>query len=57
MELIIAAIVGGVLLAAVLWKVIVLVVGPAVDSLITWAILNFGNEEAVRRLHQRRSDE
>lgn len=57
MELIAAAIVGGVLLAAALWKVIVLVVGPAVDSLITWAILNFGNEEAVRRLQQRRSDE
>lgn len=52
MELIIVAIVGGVLLAAALWKVIVLVVGPAVDNLIAWAILNFGNDDAVRRLRE-----
>ena len=57
MELIIAAIVGGVFLAGVLWKVIVIVVGPAIDNLIVWAILNFGNDDAVRRLKQRRSDE
>lgn len=57
MELIIAAIVGGILLAGLLWKVIVLVVGPAVDNLIAWVILNFGNDDAVRRLKQRRSDE
>lgn len=57
MELIIAAIVGGILLAGLLWKLIVLIVGPAVDNLIAWVIYNFGNEEAVRRWQERRSDE
>ena len=43
MELVLAAIIGGVVLALVLWKVIYLVVGRAVDGLVTWAIYNFGN--------------
>ena len=50
MELIVAGVIGGLLLALAVWKVIYEVVGRAVDNLIRWSIYNFGNEAAVRRL-------
>lgn len=49
MELLIAGIVGGVMLALVVFKIIYLIVGPAVDNLISWAVVTFGNDDAVAR--------
>ena len=49
MEIIIAGVIAGVLLAVALLKVLWVVVSRAVDNLLSWAIYNFGNEEAVRR--------
>ena len=49
MELIIAGVIAGLLLAVALFKVIWTVISSAVDNLYRWAIYNFGNEEAVRR--------
>jgi len=49
----------GVLLAIALFKVILSVVSQAVDNLLDWAILHFGNERAARRIeekHRGRSD-
>jgi hypothetical protein len=53
-ELIIAGVVGGILLALILWKVIYDVVGGATHNLIRWAVYTFGNDDAVRR--QREED-
>ncbi len=50
MEILIAGVVGGILLALVLLRVIFLVVGSAVDNLLDWLVLTFGNDEAVARL-------
>ena len=55
MELILVAVLGGVVLALALWKVIWIVVSQAVDNLLTWAIFTFGNDEAVKR--QKEDDE
>ena len=52
MELLVAAVIGGILLALILWTVIYQVVGRAVDNLIRWAIYNFGNEKAAERLRE-----
>lgn len=49
MELLIAGIVGGVVLALAAFKIIYLIVGPAVDNLISWAVVTFGNDDAVAR--------
>ncbi|HWC14120.1 MAG TPA: hypothetical protein VG929_05950 [Actinomycetota bacterium] len=54
MEILLAGTIAGVLLAIVLFKVIWVVVGRAVDNLLNWAIYNFGNDEAVRRLEKDR---
>lgn len=49
MELILVAVLGGVVLALVLWRVIWAVVSQAVDNLLAWAVYTFGNDEAVKR--------
>ncbi len=53
MELLIAAVVGGVLLAAVLMTVIWKVVSRAVDNGLDWLIHTFGNEQAAREVEER----
>lgn len=53
MEIILAGAIAGVLLAIALFKVIWVVVGRAVENLLDWAIYNFGNDEAVRRLKEK----
>lgn len=52
MGLLLAAAVIGTLLAFLVLRLIYVVVGRAVENAIRWAILNFGNDEAVRRLRQ-----
>ena len=53
MTLIAIAVIGGVVFALVLFRLIYIVVGRAVDNAIRWAIYNFGNPDAVRRLEER----
>ena len=43
MEWLIGAVIGGTVLAAVLWVTIYRVVGGAADNLFTWLIETFGN--------------
>jgi hypothetical protein len=49
MELLLAGVIAGVLLALALARVIWVVVSQAVDNLFTWAIYTFGNDEAMKR--------
>ena len=53
MELLIGAVVAGILLAAALWIVLWRVVSGAVDNGLEWLIQNFGNEEAARRVEEK----
>lgn len=53
MELFIGAIVGGVLLAVVLLRVIWVVVSSAVDNGLDWLIHTFGNERAAQRVEDK----
>lgn len=53
MELVIAAVLGGVLLAAGLFVVIWKVASAAVDNLLDWVILHFGNERAARAVEEK----
>ena len=53
MELLIGAVVAGVLLAAALWLLVWRVVSRAVDNGLDWLIHNFGNEEAARRVEEK----
>ena len=53
MELLIAAAVAGVLLAAALWLVLWRVVSRAVDNGLDWLIHNFGNEDAAKRVEEK----
>ena len=53
MELLIAAVVGGVALASVLMLVIWKVVSSAVDNGLDWLIHTFGNERAARAVEER----
>lgn len=46
MELLIGAVIGGILLAVVLMKLIWIVVSGAVDNGVDWLIHTFGNESA-----------
>lgn len=46
MELLIGAVVGGILLAMVLMKLIWTVVSSAVDNGVDWLVHTFGNESA-----------
>lgn len=53
MELIIAGVIGGVFLAAVLWKLILTVVSGAVDNGVDWLVHTFGNEQAAREVEDK----
>lgn len=53
MELLVAAVVGGVLLALGLFAVILKVVDGAVDHLLDWLVYNFGNERASQRVQEK----
>ena len=53
MELIIAAAIGGVLLAAVLMKLIWTVVSAAVENAMDWLIHTFGNETAAKEVEEK----
>ena len=53
MELIIAAVIGGVLLAVVIWKLIWTVVSGAVDNGVDWLVHTFGNERAARQVENK----
>ena len=55
MEFIVAGAIAGVLLAIALAKVIWVVVSQAVDNLLDWVVLQFGNEKAVREIEEKRS--
>jgi hypothetical protein len=52
-ELLIAAVVGGVVLAGALMVVIWKIVSGAVDNGIDWLIHNFGNERAARQVEEK----
>lgn len=54
MELLIAAVIGGVVLALGLFAVIWRVVGAALDNLLDWLIHNFGSELAARGVEEKR---
>ena len=53
MELLLAGVIAGVLLALALARVIWVVVSQAVDNLLDWATLHFGNERAVREVQEK----
>lgn len=53
MELLIAAVIGGVLLAVVLLRVIWVVVSRAVDNGLDWLVLTFGNDRAARSVEEK----
>jgi hypothetical protein len=53
MELLIAAVWGGVVLAIVMLKVIWSVGSRAVDNGLDWLILTFGNERAAREVEEK----
>ena len=53
MELLVGAVVAGVLLAAALWVVLWRVISRAVDNGLDWLIHNFGNEEAAKRVEEK----
>ncbi len=53
MELLIIAVIGGVVLAAVLMTVIWKIVSPATDNLLDWLIHTFGNERAAKQIEHR----
>lgn len=53
MELLIAAVIGGVLLALVLLRLIWTVVSAAVDNGLDWLIHTFGNERAAREVEEK----
>ena len=53
MELIIAGAIAGLVLAVALFKVIWVVVSAAVDNLLDWAILHFGNERAAKEVEEK----
>jgi hypothetical protein len=54
-ELLIAALIGGVLLAGTLMVVIWKVVSGAVENGLDWLIHTFGNEPAARRIEEKHS--
>ena len=53
MELIIVGVIGGVMLAALLWKLIWTVASAAVDNGLDWLIHTFGNERAAREIEEK----
>jgi hypothetical protein len=52
-ELLIAAVIGGVVLAGVLLVVIWKIVSAAVDNGMDWLIHTFGNDQAAKRIEQK----
>jgi hypothetical protein len=52
-ELLIAAVIGGVVLAGVLLVVIWKIVSAAVDNGMDWLIHTFGNDQAAKRVEQK----
>lgn len=53
MELLIAAVAGGVILALGLARVIWVVVSRAVDNGLDWLVVNFGNDRAAKRVEEK----
>ena len=53
MEMIIAGILGGILLAVLLMKLIWIVVSGAVENGLDWLIHTFGNERAAREVEEK----
>ena len=53
MELLIGAVVAGVLLAAALWILVWRIVSRAVDNGLDWLIHTFGNDRAVREVEEK----
>jgi len=53
MELLIAAVIGGVLLAFILLKLIWIVVSGAVDNGTDWLVHTFGNERAAKEVEEK----
>lgn len=53
MELVIAAVIGGVILALLLLKLIWTVVSAAVDNGLDWLIHTFGNDRAAREVEEK----
>jgi hypothetical protein len=53
-ELLIIAVAGGVLFGLVLLSLIWKIVSRAVDNGLDWMIHNFGNEQAARRIEEKR---
>lgn len=53
MELIIGGIIGGILLAIFLMKLIWSVVSPAVENGTDWLIHTFGNERAAKEVEEK----
>lgn len=54
MELLIAAVVGGVILALGLARVIWVVVSRTVDNGLDWLVVNFGNDRAAKGVEEKR---
>ncbi len=53
MELLIAAVIGGILLAIFLMKLIWIVVSGAVDNGLDWLIHTFGNKRAAEDIEEK----
>ena len=53
MEFLIAGAIAGVLLAIALFKVIWVVISSAIENLLDWAILHFGNKKAAREVEEK----
>ena len=53
MELLIGAMVAGILLAAALWMVLWRIVSSAVDNGLDWLIHTFGNERAAKEVEDK----
>lgn len=53
MELLLAAVIGGVLLAIVLMKIIWTVLSRAVENSLDWLIHSFGNEQAAKKVEEK----
>ena len=53
MELLVGAVVAGVLLAAALWVIVWRIVSRAVDNGLDWLIHTFGNERAAKEVEEK----
>lgn len=55
MEFLLIAVIGGILLAVVLFRLIQVVTFRAVDNLIDWLVYTFGSDDAIRRREHERN--